>query len=159
MSAHLTWDIIWIWQKAHSFDYFCFLKQLNISSKKIFFFLFPQGEYKLEKYSPPLSSQQLALDSPQWSPKGLYVTAILYLRNPCLWLRIKPHTLQQRDRDGWWGWWWGGWWEGCVFWEGSTEQCHYLDSQNRVFVPKSETTETGFLSPWKSCSSTQPTWP
>lgn len=31
---------------------------------------------------PPLSSPQLALDSPRWLPWGYYVTAILYLRKP-----------------------------------------------------------------------------
>lgn len=143
--AHFMWgprDIIWILQKAHGFDYFCFLKQLNISSNKIFFFLYSQGEYKLEKYTPPLSSPQLAQDSPQWLPKEWYITAVLYLRKPLSSAQNKRQHLAAEGPG--------------LFRASPTEQCH---CQNRVFVPKNQTMETGFLSTWKSCSSVQPTWP
>lgn len=84
-------------QKARHFDFFYFLKQLNVSSKVIFFFLFSQGEYKLEKYMPPLSSAQLALGSPRRPPRGIMVQQSLTSGSPRLQLRLKCSTSQQRD--------------------------------------------------------------
>lgn len=84
-------------RKAHRFGFFYFLKQLNVSSKMIFFFLFSQGENKLEKYMPLLSSAQLALGSPQRPPQGVMVQQSLTPGNPRLQLRLKCSTLQQRD--------------------------------------------------------------
>lgn len=101
MRVHFTWgtrDIIWILQKAHSLDYFCFLQQLNILSQKNVSFSFSHGEYKLEKHMPPLSSPQLALNSPRWLPWGYYVTAILYLRKP---LSSAQNKMKHLAAQGW----------------------------------------------------------
>lgn len=59
---------------------------------------FSHGEYKLEKLVPPLSSPQLALESPQWLPRGHPVTAILYLRKP---LSSAQNKMKHLAAEGW----------------------------------------------------------
>lgn len=84
--------------KGTSFWFLLFPETIEcFKQNDFFFFFFSQGEYKLEKYMPPLSSVQLALGSPQRPPQGVMVQQSLTPGNPRLQLRLKCSTLQQRD--------------------------------------------------------------